>query len=328
MQLTFGNRPVGVLCCLLWSIVAVFFILFDVFDPLRILLAISMILFIPGYLLISAVFPEKTEKNLDVVDRIALSIGISIAIAPLFGIALFYLPWGLTLQPLIFSLEIFILLTGTIAIIRWYRTPAEKRYTSTLVLSRPTDKTKFDKALTMMFVFLLILAIFLFVYVGLTPKSEQHFTEFYVLRSDHVAYDYPLNLTVNESATVILGIVNHESIPMNYTIEVWLSNQTTQFNTSSKRNETIYHHLWFIDKINITLPNQPIDLTAMTTTQWESNYTFHFNHSGHFKLIFLLYISPTPHYSKTLDYRMLAVEKADNDHTTAYRDLYLWVNIQ
>lgn len=328
MLVTFTRRPNTVILCLLWSILAAFFIFFDINAFLRIIFSIPIIIFIPGYLLLSALFPEKTDSGLDVVDRIALAVGISIAIVPLVGIVLFYSPWGLTLQPIIASLEILILSIGAIAIIRWLHTPSEKRYTPTVNLSLPPHETKYDTLLSAILVVCLVITASLIIYVILTPKQEEHFTDFYILGSNHLAYNYPVNLTSNHNATIILGVVNHENTPMNYTIEVWLSNQTTKLNTSSMRNDTIYHHLWFMDKINITLPNQPINLEEMKTTQWEYNYTIHIDKTGKYKVVFLLYITPTPTYSKTQDYRTIATEKVDSDHTTAYRNLYLWINVQ
>ena len=46
---------------------------------LRVILGLPLILFVPGYVFISALFPEK--KEFDSLERIALSIGLSICIA-------------------------------------------------------------------------------------------------------------------------------------------------------------------------------------------------------------------------------------------------------
>ena len=210
MHLTFDKYPITLFLCIFWSIIDFFFIIFDIYYPVRIILSIPIIIFIPGYLLVYVLFPEKTEKSLDVVERIALGFGISIAIVPLFGIVLNYSQWGLALQPLILTLETFIFIMGVIAIIRWYRTPSEKRYTLKINISIPKHETKFDKLLTLVLVICIIITMSLLIYVVLTPKQGEHFTEFYILGSDHLASNYPLNLTVGENTTIILGIVNHE----------------------------------------------------------------------------------------------------------------------
>ena len=48
-------------------------------------------LFLPGYALIATLFPRKDD--LDGIERIALSFGLSIAITPLLGLALNYTPF-------------------------------------------------------------------------------------------------------------------------------------------------------------------------------------------------------------------------------------------
>ena len=63
------------------------------------------ILFLPGYMLISALYPRSGE--LDGLERIALSIGLSLAIVPLVGLIINYTPWGITLTPIMVSLAVF-----------------------------------------------------------------------------------------------------------------------------------------------------------------------------------------------------------------------------
>jgi len=329
MHLTFDRYPATVIFCMVWSIIAFFFVLFDINNPIRIILSIPMIIFIPGYLLINVLFStKKTDKGIDTTERIALGLGVSLAIVPLFGIVLYYTSGGFELQPIILSLEAFILIMGSTAIMRWYHTPPSNRYTLTINISIPKHETKLDKILTTAIIICILTALCLAIYVILTPKQEERFSEFYILGSTHLAYDYPLNLTIGENATIILGIANHEYTTMNYSIEVWLSNQTTEYNNISNINETIYHHLWFMDKINVTLTPKPINLEDFSTSQWEYNYTFHINRKGNYKLVFLLYTTQTQNYVKNEDYKTMATEKVDSEQTTAYRNLYLWINVK
>ena len=74
-------------------------------SPLRIILGLPLVLFLPGYSLIAAVFPRKDD--LDAIERIALSFGLSIAITPLLGLALNYTPFGIRLLPILIVLSIF-----------------------------------------------------------------------------------------------------------------------------------------------------------------------------------------------------------------------------
>ena len=61
------------------------------------------------------------------------------------------------------------------------------------------------------------------VYVIVTPKEGEKFTEFYVLGSGGKAEDYPTNLKVGEEGEVIIGIVNHEYANVTYQLEVRLN---------------------------------------------------------------------------------------------------------
>ena len=74
------------------------------------------ILFLPGAMLITALYPREGE--LDGLERLALSIGLSLAIVPLDGLALNYTPWGITLIPIMVSLALFAEVMGVAAFIR------------------------------------------------------------------------------------------------------------------------------------------------------------------------------------------------------------------
>lgn len=82
-------------------------------SPLRVLLALPLVLFIPGYVLIAALFPSN--EDIDLLERIALSFGLSIAVVPLIGLGLNYTPWGIRLDPIVTSLALFTLAMVLIA---------------------------------------------------------------------------------------------------------------------------------------------------------------------------------------------------------------------
>jgi uncharacterized membrane protein len=71
----------------------------------RWILGSIFVLFIPGFVSIEALFPKGRE--LDGIERFALSIGLSLAIVPLIGLVLNYTPWGIRLDPIVASLTLF-----------------------------------------------------------------------------------------------------------------------------------------------------------------------------------------------------------------------------
>ncbi|MEM3437498.1 MAG: DUF1616 domain-containing protein [Nitrososphaerales archaeon] len=74
------------------------------------------ILYLPGYSLIEALYPRK--EDLEGLERLALSIGLSLAIVPLVGLILNYTPWGIRLEPIIISLAILTSMLALIAALR------------------------------------------------------------------------------------------------------------------------------------------------------------------------------------------------------------------
>ncbi len=83
-------------------------------------------LFLPGYSLIATLFPRKDD--LDAIERIALSFGLSIAITPLLGLALNYTPFGIRLSPILIVLSVFTVSLTIIAYARRSMIPGEDRF--------------------------------------------------------------------------------------------------------------------------------------------------------------------------------------------------------
>jgi len=68
---------------------------------LRYVFGSVLVLFLPGYSLIEALYPKR---ELDELTRLALSIGLSLALVPLIGLVLNYTPWGIRLAPVAVSI--------------------------------------------------------------------------------------------------------------------------------------------------------------------------------------------------------------------------------
>lgn len=84
--------------------------------PVRALLGFILVLFAPGYVFISALFPQENE--LDQIERLALSIGLSICIIVFIGLGLNYTPWGIRIGPILFSISGFTLIFAAISAYR------------------------------------------------------------------------------------------------------------------------------------------------------------------------------------------------------------------
>ncbi|MEM2167651.1 MAG: DUF1616 domain-containing protein [Candidatus Bathyarchaeia archaeon] len=75
---------------------------------MRYALGSIIVLFLPGYSLVEALYPGEGE--LSPLERLALSIGLSLALVPLIGLILNYTPWGIRLNPTIIATTLLIVI--------------------------------------------------------------------------------------------------------------------------------------------------------------------------------------------------------------------------
>ena len=100
-----GQVPKEFIAIIIFVVISVVFIVVPPLNvtPVRIILGFPLLLFLPGYSLICAVFPKK---NHDGSEKIALSVTLSIAIIILIGLALNYTPWRIRTTPFLLALSL------------------------------------------------------------------------------------------------------------------------------------------------------------------------------------------------------------------------------
>lgn len=229
----------------------------------RILIGVPFILFFPGYTLVCALFPRNQE--LDEIERVALSIGLSIAVVPLLGLLLNYTPFGIRLYPVLVSLFVFTFLMSVAAEYRRKGSNVGERFVPSFSMnvSRWGELNRVNKTLSVGLVAGVVVSGALLSNFVAIPRVGERFTEFYVLGPGGKVEGYPTNLTLGENGTVILGVVNHEYEEVNYSIVVKLDNET-------------------IGTIK--------DVRLKHEEKWEQNYTFTPEKAGdRMKLEFLLF---------------------------------------
>jgi len=94
------------------------------FVVLRWVLGSFFVLFIPGYVAVEALFPKGRE--LGKIMRLALSVGLSLVLAPLMGLLLNYTPWGIRLDPIMFSLTTLTIALALIGFVRRFKLSVER----------------------------------------------------------------------------------------------------------------------------------------------------------------------------------------------------------
>ena len=108
-------------CMLLLSILFIFIQL-----PLRVLSSLFLILFAPGYALVSVLFPRKDD--LTGIERFTLAIVLSIAVTIFDGFVLNYTYFGFCTESIVISLSAFSIATLLISIIIRARLPESERF--------------------------------------------------------------------------------------------------------------------------------------------------------------------------------------------------------
>jgi uncharacterized membrane protein len=281
--------PSDIFIIIAYTILTVIFIIVPPLSNtwIRTVLGLPMVLFFPGYALIAALFPKKDD--LDGIERVALSFGLSIAVVPLLGLGLNYTPWGIRLIPILVTLVIFTLIMCAITIYRRSELPEGEVFSVPFtaffasiheeIFTKPESRV--DRILTAILVISIIASVVMLVYVIVTPKQGEKFTEFYILGPGGMADDYPTEFILGDSSTVIVGVVNHEYALINYSLAMVLDNE------SLTRNQEI--------------------MLAHNET-WEQPVTFTPDRAGtDMKLQFLIY--------------------REHNFTAPYRDLHLWIDV-
>ncbi|MDY0387989.1 MAG: DUF1616 domain-containing protein [Methanolobus sp.] len=258
-------------------------------SPIRIVLGLPMVLFLPGYALIAALFPGKDD--LDGIERIALSFGLNIAVVPLLGLALNYTPWGIRLVPILVFLTNFIVIMAMVAIFRRealgdaaFSVPFREMYESAKAEISTKPESRLDRILSIILVLSILASVMTLAYVIFTPKQGEKFTEFYILGPERMADNYTTQLTVGEEVDVILGIVNREYSVVNYSVVLKLDNETMETPQSLQHISLAHNVTW----------EKPVSFVPTVT-------------GDDMKLQYLLY--------------------REDNMTEPYRDLHLWINV-
>ena len=262
------------------------------------LIGIILVLFVPGYVLTDLLFPQNSE--IDWIERLCLSIGLSIAVVPLLALVLNFTPPGITLESVVIAIAVFSGIIGYAAFRKREQLEPNKRMGATIVISRDgwKDYSIFDKVLAILLVLGIGVAVSVLAALALTPQPGERFTEFYTLGPLGNASSYPTALNISQPWSEVVGIENHESAPMIYTVRIDLVGIQIVYNATTRVNQTI--------ELNRTTWST-FDVALSDGKNWTKSYTFRINDKGLWKVQFLLFRS--------------------GDLSLAYRELHLYVRV-
>ncbi len=285
--------------------------------PLRLLFGLPFLLFLPGYALIAALFPEgkpdadSEGAGIDGVERVALSIGMSLAAVPLLGVILNFTPWGIRLVPILVVVSLFTVGMVVVGAARRQALPPEERlhvpYREWLETGRKalfSPSSQLDGALNVLLAASMLLALGAVGYAVMFPPQGESFTEFYILSEDEdgelVAADYPSEFTLGESQPVVVGIENHEGESVEYSVVVQLQEvETVDNETRIRENEEL-------DRFSSP--------TVADGDSWERDHDIQPTMTGEdLRVQYLLYRGEPP---------------SEPSEENAYRDLHLWIDVE
>jgi len=292
--------------------------------PLRAALGVPFALFLPGYALCSALFPARITPStgrggavlrgpirgdgLFWTDRVALSFGVSLALLPVLALALAVS--GLGYAPTVVAAAL-----GSVAVagmvvgtVRRARLPAGERY-------RVPYRTWVDEAgeavvgggtldagLNLAVAVLVVLAVGTLGYALVSPPAAESYSGFQLLAEgddgDLVAGEYPREFDPGEPRQLYVGIDNHEGSTTSYTVVAELQRvETAEGSVSVLERERV-------DRFSTTLdPGERVRerRTVAPDTTGE-----------HLRLVYYLYRDDAP---------------ANPDGSSAYRSVYIWVDV-
>ena len=303
--------PEDLILVLLWltANMVVIYVPFLNNTPLRVFLALPMVLFIPGYCLVVTLFPKKSD--IDFIERIAISFGLSIAVVPLIGLGLNFTSRGIWLNSIVISLTFFTLMLILVAHYVRSLLPIEEQFTIELSEIAGTikkgifpSKTKSDRVLSIVLALVMLIVISTILYSISVPKEGERFTEFFILGENQRVADYPNQIIAGLDYPMYISVGNNEYRTISYTIETWILR--TEFD--SVTNTTAVMEMDPIDRLSLTVAHNETRIIP---------YNLSVKNIGYNRVEFLLFNDNVP-----------GPEVTGSDRINAsYRNLHLGVSV-
>lgn len=287
--------------------------------PVRVVVAVTYLLFVPGYALTMVLFPAGRRTDavtpldrghwaataaLDGYERLSVSFGLSLALLPLFGLALSAIGWGFAPAAVLRLTAFFVVPVTVVGVLRRARLDRDVRYDPPLGRWRRRVEAgvyrapMVDRLLNVALALAVILALGSLT-VGLAaPQDGTAYTSFALLtRSDGgelVAADYPTEFSAGQSERLVLTVGNHEGGPVHYVIVVQLQQISGDQVTATEE----------LDRFNKRVP---------ATGTWQVHHSVAPTMTGEdLRLTYLLYRGSAPEEPTVQN---------------AYRHVTLWIDV-
>ncbi|QCW02500.1 DUF1616 domain-containing protein [Natrinema pallidum] len=224
-------------------------------SSLRLFVTVPLALFLPGYALVSVLFPadkrearetaataaERRPRGIDGTERVGLAFVLSLAVVPLIILLLPVLGLGLTTTSIAAALGFGTVAVAQIGVVRRLRVPDGDRFTvsplASFVTSRGDGPTA--TASSILLVLAIGTAVSALLVAFLLPVAAGGFTELALYSEDEdgevVAGELPDEIEPGESIPLTIAIENQEGAERDYTAVV--QQQTLEDGTVVDRTE-------------------------------------------------------------------------------------------
>lgn len=270
-----------------------------------------LLLFLPGYAFIAAVFPNRGSgsttvnqigPSLSVSERLALSGAMGIVTAATTGLLIGWTPLEFSRQSAGLLITILVIVIGFVGTIRGHISLVEYRPINPLKQLKGKDINR-DRAASVLLTLSIVVA-FGALSIGMVmPNPGESFTGFSVLTETNdgaeVAAAYPANLTQYESVSFELMVENQELEAVPYTIVV----EEERVSRGAEGVEVVADN---------ELGRMSVDVDTGATETREISLTPTMSGTD-LRLTFYLYRGDPP---------------ADPSTETAYRFLYIWTDVE
>lgn len=223
--------------------------------PVRVWIGLPLVMIIPGYAVVSALFPKRAPGDLDGnvsalgadaiphriqslskrglagAERAALGFAVSVMLVPVYILLIRFSPLGYSIESIVGILASVTVIASLAAFVRHRElAPVDNTgYTVAGALAAfrgSLRRPKLDAALSVLVVVCILFAGVSAAFALSAPTDANTFTDFYLVTQtddgEYVEGNYPSSFTAGEPSELFVGIENREQRPMEYTVVVQL----------------------------------------------------------------------------------------------------------
>jgi len=228
--------------------------------PLRPLVGLALLFFLPGYAVVAILFPHRDAvavpdrvATVGAARRVALSFAASLAALPPLALVWWTVDGRVELIPA--ALAGFVCLASLVAWARRAALPPAQRFSPSVTpwvragYRSLSAGPRADRALNTVVLLSVLFATIAVGYAVAVPTDGESYSGLYLATEDDdrgvVAGDYPSEFARNESRELVVGVRNRERARTDYTVVVEIQQVSTDDGAASVRSERELHRFEF-----------------------------------------------------------------------------------